>query len=116
MIFQTVRRGESLVVTDPKSELYEDTAKYLEQNGYLVKVFNLVSPAHSDSWNFLAETEGEEIMAQTLVDVIIKNTGSGKGEPFWDNAEANLLKALVLYVMKEYPAENRNMGEVYMLK
>ncbi len=115
MIFQTVRRGESLIITDPKSELYEDTAKYLEQNGYLVKVFNLVSPAHSDSWNFLAETEGEEIMAQTLVYVIIKNTGSGKGDPFWDNAEANLLKALVLYVMKEYPAENRNMGEVYHL-
>lgn len=115
MIFQTVKRGESLVVTDPKSELYEDMAKYLENNGYLVKVFNLVSPQHSDSWNFLAETEGEEIMAQTLVDVIIKNTGSLKGDPFWDNSEANLLKALVLYVMREYPEENRNMGEVYKL-
>lgn len=115
MIFQTVKRGESLVVTDPKSELYEDMAKYLESNGYTVKVFNLVSPQHSDSWNFLAETEGEEIMAQTLVDVIIKNTGSLKGDPFWDNSEANLLKALVLYVMREYPEENRNMGEVYKL-
>ena len=115
MIFQTVKRGESLVVTDPKSELYEDMAKYLENNGYLVKVFNLVSPEHSDSWNFLAETEGEEIMAQTLVDVIIKNTGSLKGDPFWDNSESNLLKALVLYVMLEYPEENRNMGEVYKL-
>jgi len=115
MIFQTVKRGESLVVTDPKSELYEDMAKYLEDNGYLVKVFNLVNPQHSDSWNFLAETEGEEIMAQTLVDVIIKNTGSLKGDPFWDNSEANLLKALVLYVMREYPEENRNMGEVYKL-
>ena len=115
MIFQTVKRGESLVVTDPKSELYEDMAQYLEDNGYLVKVFNLVSPEHSDSWNFLAETEGEEIMAQTLVDVIIKNTGSLKGDPFWDNSEANLLKALVLYVMCEYPEENRNMGEVYKL-
>lgn len=115
MIFQTVKRGESLVVTDPKSELYEDMAKYLEDNGYLVKVFNLVSPEHSDSWNFLAETEGEEIMAQTLVDVIIKNTGSLKGDSFWDNSESNLLKALVLYVMLEYPEENRNMGEVYKL-
>ena len=115
MIFQTVKRGESLVVTDPKSELYEDMAKYLEDNGYLVKVFNLVSHEHSDSWNFLAETEGEEIMALTLVDVIIKNTGSLKGDSFWDNSESNLLKALVLYVMLEYPEENRNMGEVNKL-
>ncbi len=115
MIFQTVKRSESLIITDPKSELYEDMAKYLEDNGYLVKVFNLVSPQHSDSWNFLAETEGEEIMTQTLVDVIIKNTGSLKGDPFWDNSESNLLKALILYVMLEYPEENRNMGEVYKL-
>ena len=54
-------------------------------------------------------------MAQTLVDVIIKNTGSLKGDSFWDNSESNLLKALVLYVMLEYPEENRNMGEVYQL-
>lgn len=114
-IFQSVRRGESMIVTDPKGELYGDMAKYLEERGYLVKVFNLVNPTASDAWNFLAETEGDEVMAQTLVDIIIKNTGSPKGDPFWDNSEANLLKALVLYVMHEYPEEKRIMGEVYRL-
>ena len=112
-ILQGVSRGESLVICDPKSELYEKSSEYLRDKGYTVRVFNLVSPENSDSWNCLCEVEGQELMAQLFVDVIIKNTtGGGKGDHFWDSAEMNLLKALVLYVDKGYPPENRNMGQV----
>ena len=115
-ILQGVSRGESLVICDPKSELYEKSSEYLRDKGYTVRVFNLVSPENSDSWNCLCEVEGQELMAQLFVDVIIKNTtGGGKGDHFWDSAEMNLLKALVLYVDKGYPPENRNMGQVYRL-
>ena len=54
-------------------------------------------------------------MAQLFCDVIIKNTGSERGDHFWDSSEMNLLKALVLYVEQGYPAERKNMGEVYKL-
>ncbi len=115
-ILQGVSRGESLVICDPKSELYEKSSEYLRDKGYTVRVFNLVSPENSDSWNCLCEVEGQELMAQLFVDVIIKNTtGGGKGDHFWDSAEMNLLKALVLYVDKGYPPENQNMGQVYQL-
>ena len=115
-ILQGVSRGESLVICDPKSELYEKSSEYLRDKGYTVRVFNLVSPENSDSWNCLCEVEGQELMAQLFVDVIIKNTtGGGKGDHFWDSAEMNLLKALVLYVDKGYPPENRNMGQVHQL-
>ena len=107
--------GESLIICDPKSELYEKSSDYLRSKGYVVKVFNLVNPENSDSWNCLAEVEGQELMAQLFVDVIIKNTSSGKGDHFWDSAEMNLLKALVLFVDQSYPKENRNMGQVYNL-
>lgn len=115
VIFQCVARGESLIINDPKSELYEDMAEYLEGNGYAVRVFNLVNPENSDSWNCLKEIEGQEIMAQLTADVIIKNTGSGKGDHFWDNAELNLLKALILYVERGFPEEGKNIGQVYQL-
>lgn len=107
--------GESLIICDPKSELYEQTSAYLRDKGYIVKVFNLVTPHSSDSWNCLAEIGGQELMAQLLCDVVIKNTGSERGDHFWDNAELNLLKALVLYVEQGYPADKRNIGEVYTL-
>ncbi len=115
MILQCAARGNSMVITDPKSELYEKTSEYLRHKGYTVRVFNLVTPSASDSWNCLSEIEGKELMAQLFCDVVIKNTGSEKGDHFWDNAELNLLKALVLYVSNNYPPEKKNIGEVYQL-
>lgn len=115
MIFQCVSRGESLIITDPKSELYESMAGYLENEGYTVRCFNLVNPENSDAWNCLMEIDGQETMAQVFSDVVIQNTGSAKGDHFWDNAELNLLKALVLYVEQGFPPESKNIGQVYKL-
>ena len=117
MIIQCASRNPmtSLIICDPKSELYEKSSQYLRDKGYVVRKFDLVTPSSSDSWNCLTEIGGQELMAQLFCDVIIKNTGSGKGDHFWDNAEMNLLKALVLYVERSYPKRRRNIGEVYKL-
>lgn len=119
-VLQAVRRGEnglgeSLILTDPKCELYSDMSEYLRQNGYQVRVFNLVDPLHSDSWNCMAGLHGDTLMAQVLTDVIINNTSDGKGDHFWDNGEGNLLKALILYVDQStaYGPERKNLPEVY---
>jgi len=114
-IFQAVRRGESVVLTDPKSELYEDLAEYLKNNGYDVKVFNLISPEHSDSWNCIGDINGDDLLAQTFTDVVIKNTTMGKSDQFWDSASTNLLKALVLYVSTKYEGDKKTIGEAYRL-
>ena len=114
-LFQALKNEESVVITDPKGELYADTAEMYRQNGYDVKVFNLVNPEHSDSWNCMDDLGQDTLMAQILSSVIIGNTSNGKGDHFWDNGEQNLLKALVLYVKdkKEYTKEQRNLSEVY---
>lgn len=58
MILRCAARKSSLVICDPKSELYEKTSAYLRDQGYTVRVFNLVTPASSDSWNCLSEIDG----------------------------------------------------------
>ena len=70
--------------------------------------FYLVSPEHSDSWACLSEIKGDELMTQLFCDVIIKNTGDERGDHFWDSAEMNLLKALVLYVEQGSPCNERS--------
>ena len=115
MILQAAARKSSLIICDPKSELYEKTSEYLRDQGYTVRVFNLVTPSASDSWNCLAEVGSQELMAQLFCDVIIKNTGGEERDHFWDSAEMNLLKALVLYVSISYPKKKQNIGEVYQL-
>ncbi len=116
-LFQAIKRNESVVITDPKGELYSDTSELFRQNGYEVKVFNLVHPEHSDSWNCMSDLQGDTLLAQDLTNVIIGNTSSGKGDHFWDNGEANLLKALVLYVEFDSTRskEMKNLPAVYRL-
>ena len=65
-ILQSVACGESLIICDPKSELYEKSSEYLRNKGYIVRVFNLVSAENSDSWNCLCEIDGQELMTRFL--------------------------------------------------
>ena len=116
-LFSAIRRGESVLISDPKSEMYNETSELFRKNGYEVKVLNLVDPLHSDSWNCMSDLGDDSLMAQVLTNVIIGNTSSGKGDHFWDNGEANLLKALVLYVQLDnrIPQERKNLAYVYKL-
>lgn len=116
-LFSIIRRGESALIADPKSEMYADTAELFRQNGYEVKVLNLVDPLHGDSWNCMSDLNGNTMMAQVLTNVIIGNTSNGKSDHFWDNGEANLLKALVLYTEfdNSLPPERKNLAYVYQL-
>lgn len=115
LILQSAKREESMIITDCKSELYESMSQYLLDQGYTVKVFNLISMEHSDSWNCLGEVGTSELMAQTFADIVLKSTSGEMKDAFWFNAELNLLKALVLYVALEMPPDKRNLGQVYDL-
>ena len=116
-LFQALKNNESVVIADPKADLYRDTAEMFRANGYEVKVFNLVSPTNSDSWNCMSDIGDDSLLAQVLTNVIIGNTSSGKGDHFWDNGEGNLLKALVLYVAMENEKlpEEKHLPAVYRM-
>ena len=64
---------KSIVVTDPKNEIYRITSSYFRNIGYTVKVLNLKDMKHSDRWNPLGENENITDV-QTSSDVIISNT------------------------------------------
>lgn len=116
-LFNIIRRGESAIITDSKGELYSDTAELFRAHDYEVKVFNLVNPLHGDSWNCMSDLGGDTLLAQVLTNVIIGNTSEGKGDHFWDNGEANLLKALVLFVDLDpsRTADEKNLASVYQM-
>lgn len=116
-LFQVLKRGESVIITDSKAELYADTSQMYRNAGYEVKIFNLVNPEHGDSWNCMSDLCGDTLMAQVLTNVIIGNTSSGKGDHFWDNGEGNLLKALILLVDQDRTRspDMKHLTAVYQL-
>ena len=117
MIIQCVVRGESMIITDPKSELFRDMAYYLKIHGYDVVQWNLVNRWNSNGWDVLHEIDGDEEFEyiDILCSTIIKNSNEGAktGDKYYEDIDFNLLKALVLYVVKEFPEEKRTLGQVY---
>ena len=101
----------SYVFTDPKGELYDRTAGYLKQNGYEIKVLNLVRPQYSDGYNPLMHISSEldvDVIANTIVKG--QQSESGKSDPYWDDMAEMLLKALIYYLIATRPEEEQNLA------
>lgn len=118
-LLQAALSNESCVVTDPKKDILPVARPFFESRGYTVKVFDLIDMPGSDRWNPMSVIKND-IDAQLFSEVIIANTtvaGIKKvgGDQFWTSAEQNLLKALALYVVNNYPPEARNMESLYAL-
>lgn len=113
-VLELSKTKSSMIFTDPKAEIYRETAEFLKKEGYVIKVFNLKDMVHSDRWNPLAENESITDV-QTSADVIISNTQlHTKGsDDFWPRAEENLLKAFEFYFL-ENKLEQNTLKDIYL--
>lgn len=101
----------SFIVTDPKGEIVRAVAPLLLQKGYVVKVFDLIDPAHSDSYNPFRYIR-KDSDAFRLISNLIQNTtpkNSSQNDPFWEKSETALDAALMLYLLHEAPPWEQTM-------
>lgn len=115
---------ESLICVDPKGEVYESMAGYLREQGFEVRMFNLLDMENSDAWNCLSGIEKDKDLVQSIAEVIIKNTSNAnERQDFWEKAELNLLMALMHYVARQtipgtnqlLPIQQRSLGAIYRI-
>ena len=102
----------SYVFTDPKGELYDRTAGYLKEQGYEIKVLNLVRPQYSDGYNPLMHISSEldvDVIANTVVKGQ-KSDNSSTSDPYWDDMAEMLLKSLIYYLIATRPEEEQNLA------
>lgn len=95
----------SFICTDPKGELVRAVAPFLLQQGYVVKVFDLIEPSHSDSYNPFRYIRRDSDVFR-LISNFIQNTtpkNAGQNDPFWEKSEIALDSALMLYLLHESP-------------
>ena len=123
-ILQTARRKESMVLVDPKGEIYESMSAFLKEQGYEVRMFNLLDMANSDAWNCLSEIEKDKDLVQSIAEVVIQSTSNAnERQDFWEKAELNLLMALMHYVASQtipgaknlLPIQQRSLGTIYRM-
>lgn len=107
----------SFICTDPKGEILRSCGQMLKDNGYNVKVINLLEMDKSDCYNPFSYIREETDVVKLITNLISNTTpkGSTPSDPFWEKAEGLFLQSIFYYVWLVEPASRRNFETVLKL-
>ena len=124
MVNLLAKKGESMVITDPKGEIYKYCASYLKEQGYKIVVLNFREPQRGNSWNpltvpFKYYRDGNQDKAIELLNDIALNIiydPSNKNESdFWEKASAAYFSALALGLFKDATEKEVNLNSINVM-
>ena len=104
----------SKIILDPMGEILAGTGNLLLEEGYEVRVLDLIEMEKSSHYNPFAYIRNENDL-QTMVTFLFAatNPGDSKGQdPFWEQSAQMLLMALCFYLWLEAPPEEQNFAMV----
>ncbi len=116
--------GESMIVTDPKGELYEKTANELKERGYNIILLNFRNPQNGNCWNpftlpYNLYKNGDVDKATELLEDLAKNIlydEASKGQdPFWENTSADYFTGLSLALFEDAKEEEININSINIM-
>ena len=120
MVELLIKHGESMIITDPKAELYIAAGDYLRQRGYKVVILNFRDPQKGNAWNPLQlpyqyYKEGNRDKATELLDDVALNIlydPNNKGEPFWEKSAADYFSGLALGLFEDAKGNEMNINSI----
>lgn len=118
LIMQVMRRGESAIISDPKSELFKICSELGKLLKYEIRILNL-NPMfldNSDPCNFMSYVGDDIDKAQVMSNAIISNTTIGDSMfDFWTEGPLNLLQAVILRINTgtDYLPEEKNLPMLF---
>ena len=116
----SIEAGESLLVNDPKGEIYERLADKLNQEGYHTIVLDFSDPRYGNNWNplqlpYQIYQENNHDQALKLIEDIayyIFGEAAKNEDPFWINSAKNYFCGLCLYLFKYGKKEEINLSSI----
>ena len=124
MVHSLAKHGESMIITDPKGEIYENTANMLKERGYNIVVLNFRSPQNGNSWNpmglpYKLYKEGNTDKAIELLDDLALNIlyeeKNGNADPFWEKSAADYFTGLALGLFEDATEEQINLNSMNLM-
>lgn len=127
IVLQTVGNlglaGESMIISDPKAEIYHYTSEFLKKQGYKIITLDFKNPTKSTRYNFLqpvidAVNNGDFRKAEEytwdITQSLVGNEDT-KMEKIWRDGEMSVIAGAIMSVVfdnKEHP-KYQNLTNVY---
>lgn len=123
MIKLLAKHDESIILTDPKGELYESSAALLKEAGYNIITLNFREPQKGNAWNpmtlpYKLYKEGNQDKAIELLDDLALNIlyeEKSSGDPFWEKTAADYFTGLALGLFEDGNENEVNINSVNLM-
>ena len=123
MIKLLAKHDESMILTDPKGELYEETAEMLKAAGYNIITLNFRDPGRGNAWNPMSlpyelYKSGNTDKAIELLDDLALNIlyeEKSSGDPFWEKTAADYFTGLALGLFEDGTPEQINLNSLNLM-
>lgn len=117
-----IKGRESMIISDPKGEIYNDNSGIMRELGYQIIILNFRDPQKGNCWNpyhlpYKYQKEGNFDKANELLnDLSLNIVVDGQGQdPFWQNSAASYLTGLSLALFEDAPEEEININSVNLM-
>ena len=121
LVHSLAKHDESMIITDPKGEIYETTAEMLRKRGYNVVLLNFRNPQQGSGWNplhlpYKYYKEGNSDKANELTDDLAMNIlydeNAQNSDPFWEKTSADYFSGICLGLFEDAKEEEINLNSV----
>ena len=119
LIYSLCKHSESMVITDPKGEIYKNHAELLKARGYNIVVLNFRQPNLGNAWNPLTlpyrlYKAGNIDKAVELVDDVALNILQDKkaSDPFWEKSASDYFSGCALGLLEDAKEEEVNLNSI----
>ena len=124
MIELLSKHGESMIITDPKGELYEKKSNMLRAKGYNIILLNFRDPLKGNAWNPLSlpytlwKKGNQDKAIELLEDLaanILYDEGNKNADPFWEKTSADYFSGLSLGLFEDANEDQINLNSISMM-
>ena len=121
MVHSLAKARESMIITDPKGEIYEKTSTMLRANGYQILLLNFRDPQNGNAWNpmtlpYQMYKSGNQDKAIELLDDLALNIlyddSNKNADPFWEKTSADYFSGVALGLFEDAKPEEININSI----
>ena len=118
------KHNESMVITDPKGEIYEKTSEMLRAKGYQILLLNFRDPQNGSAWNpmdlpYKMYKEGNQDKAIELLDDLALNIlydeTNKNSDPFWEKTSADYFSGIALGLFEDAKEDEININSISLV-
>ena len=122
MVNLLAKKGESMIITDPKGEIYKYAASALKERGYKIIVLNFREPAHGNAWNPLTlpyryykegnTDKSTELLDDVALNIVYDQTKKSSDSDFWEKSAADYFSGLALGLFYDAKEKEVNLNSI----